>query len=634
MSNYSTSFYINLAGNLPTQARRFGGAITAMAARSSRAMGGVKKAVANVSNKIDSIGNRAAIAGVGMTYAFQRTLVRTAAEVEMAGIRMKQTFGAESDKAMAFLTKFATETTLQFSDTQQAMMRLKTAGIDPMNGSLQALVDYNAKVGGDASNLDGYIHAISKAFIKGKLSMEEVNPLLERNVKVFELLAQETGGKYTAEQMQEMLSKGKLGRKSIEALLRAMGKDAKGAAKEQMKTWDGLTSNLEDNFSAMSAKIMEKGAFDHLKKELGGLLDWVNEKLDNGEFDEFAQQVSDNLVEVLKAAKDGAIGLKDALSAIGEAIGWVAELSGGYANLAKILVAVYAANKVLRSSYAQSLAKGAWGVGQWGYGKMRRKSPVADVAGKAVGAMAGVQPVYVTNFADMGMGLGGKRKKGRKPKQTRAQKTTQSKPKTTQPKPQSQTTKPTTPKSTVPKPVVPTPHISHAAAVANSAKAAQAATTAATSATKAVAKSVPIIGTAANVAMGAAVLLDEEASTVDKGEAIGSMVGASVGAVVGQALIPIPVVGAMVGGVIGDWLGSWLGGETAKNIADDKPQKVETETKLDGQIAVKITAPQGFGVVTQQNDLKVSGSGMSNLSDAMVMAVKTGNTSVGIRGGQ
>lgn len=543
---------------------------------------------------------------------------------------MKQTFGAESDKAMAFLTKFATETTLQFGDTQQAMMRLKTAGIDPMNGSLQALVDYNAKVGGDAANLDGYIHSISKAFIKGKLSMEEVNPLLERNVKVFELLAQETGGKYTAEQMQEMLSKGKLGRKSIEALLRAMGKDAKGAAKEQMKTWGGLTSNLEDNFSAMAAKIMEKGAFDHLKNELGSLLDWVNEKLDNGEFDEFAQQVSDNLVEVLKAAKDGAIGLKDALSAIGGAIGWVAELSGGYANLAKILVAVYAANKVLRSSYAQSLAKGAWGIGQWGYGKMRRKSPVADVAGKAVGAMAGVQPVYVTNFADMGMGFGGKGKKGRKPKQPKKPRT----PKANTQKSQPKATKPTTPKPTTPKPAVPKPSIPiPPAAVAESVGAAKAATTAAASATKAVAKSVPVIGTAANVAMGAAVLLDEEASTVDKGEAIGSMVGASVGAVVGQALIPIPVVGAMVGGVIGDWLGSWLGGETAKNIADDKPQKIESETKLDGQIAVKITAPQGFGVVTQQNDLKVSGSGMSNMSDAMVMAVKTGNTGVGMRGG-
>lgn len=77
-----------------------------------------------------------------------------------------------------------------------------------------------------------------------------------------------------------------------------------------------------------------------------------------------------------------------------------------------------------------------------------------------------------------------------------------------------------------------------------------------------------------------------------------------------------------------------MGGEVGKALENDhKPQKVETETKLDGQIAVKITAPQGFGVVTQQNNLNVSGSGMSSLSDSLLMSVKTGNTGVGIRGG-
>ncbi|WP_227718378.1 tape measure protein [Pasteurella multocida] len=140
-------------------------------------------------------------AGAGAA-AVSKSMIRVAADFEMANIRMKQTFGKRGDEAMAWLKKFATDTQWH-SVMCRCFNALMTAGIDPMNGSLQALVDYNAKVGGNADNLNGYISAISKGFIKGKLTMEEVNPLLERNVKVFDILAKQTGGKYTADQMQK-----------------------------------------------------------------------------------------------------------------------------------------------------------------------------------------------------------------------------------------------------------------------------------------------------------------------------------------------------------------------------------------------------------------------------------------------
>ena len=329
MTTNSTSFYINLAGNVSTQANRFGQSIQGMASRSKAALNGLKSSVVGLSNTLDRVGNRAFLALTAGGVLAGRTLIKTAAEFEMAEIRMRQTFGKDGDKASAWLKQFATDTPMAFGEVQDAMMRLKTAGIDPMNGSLQALVDYNAKVGGDKSNLDGYISAISKGFIKGKLSMEEINPLLERNVKVFEILAAETGGKYTAEQMQKMLQEGKLGRKAIAALLRGMGKDAQGAAKEQMKTWDGLVSNFEDTITSMKAKLMEKGVFDELKKELGGILDWLNQKIDSGEFDEFAKQISNTLVTALRDLKDLSKDVKPILESLGTTMSWLAEQAGG-----------------------------------------------------------------------------------------------------------------------------------------------------------------------------------------------------------------------------------------------------------------------------------------------------------------
>ncbi|MEB4525439.1 tape measure protein [Pasteurella multocida] len=575
MATNSTSFYVNLAGNVSTQANRFGQSIQAMSTRSQRALNGLKGRVQSLSNSIDKIGNRAFIGLTAGGALASRSLIKTAAEFEMAGIRMKQTFGDDGDKATAWLKQFATDTPMAFGDVQNAMMRLKTAGIDPMNGSLQALVDYNAKVGGDAANLDGYISAISKGFIKGKLSMEEINPLLERNVKVFEILAAETGGKYTAEQMQKMLQEGKLGRKAIAALLRGMGKDAAGSAKEQMKTWDGLVSNLGDTFTAMQARFMEKGVFDELKKELGGILDWLNKKIESGEFDEFAKQVSDTLVQALRDLKDVSKDVKPILEDIGKVMSWLSEQAGGYGNLAKFTASLYVANKVARSGVGQAVGRGAWSVGKWGAGKIFGKKGTAGAAGGVAGALgnvAGVTPVFVTNFADADMGFGGRmggRRGGRGGYRARGPATKVA-------------TSATKAAQTVTKSIKQT--------ATNAIKSTASATKNMAGTVAKSMKGVPALGAGLALAEGAMVMMDDTATTQEKSESIGSIAGATAGAIVGQALIPIPVVGAMVGSFVGDWLGGWLGSEVGEMLSSPEQQ----ETKLNGSIDVKIQATDGL----------------------------------------
>lgn len=581
MTTNSTSFYINLAGNVSTQANRFGQSIQGMASRSKAALNGLKSSVVGLSNTLDRVGNRAFLALTAGGVLAGRTLIKTAAEFEMADIRMRQTFGKDGDKASAWLKQFATDTPMAFGEVQDAMMRLKTAGIDPMNGSLQALVDYNAKVGGDKSNLDGYISAISKGFIKGKLSMEEINPLLERNVKVFEILAAETGGKYTAEQMQKMLQEGKLGRKAIAALLRGMGKDAQGAAKEQMKTWDGLVSNLEDTITSMKAKLMEKGVFDELKNELGGILDWLNEKIDSGEFDEFAKQISNTLVTALRDLKDLSKDVKPILESLGATMSWLSEKAGGYGNLATFAAALYGANKIARNSMVQTVGKGALYAGKWGVGKVlgRGKGGAASAGvGGMLGDISGVTPVYVTNLSQLG-GIGGGRGRTRALGGKKANGAA---------KAIAATTKTAT------------------QGVKTAAKTAMQATTnvakTAAGAMANTAKRLPAIGTGLALAEGAMILADDTATTKEKSESIGSMAGATAGAIIGQTLIPIPVLGAAIGGVLGDWLGGWLGSEVGEMLSSPEPK----ETKLNGEIEVKVKATEGTTATVGNTNLNTN----------------------------
>ena len=703
-SGNSTSFYINLAGNISQQAARFGRDVSQFATQSGAKLTALSArikatgvhfktlgaGIGAVSNKINSMGNMTIpILGVGAAAGAAtvgKSMLRTAADFEMAGIRMKQTFGDQGDAANKWLQKFATDTPMAFADTQQAMMRLKTAGIDPMNGSLQALVDYNAKVGGDAENLNGYISAISKGFIKCKLSMEEINPLLERNVKVFDLLAQETGGKYTADQMQKMLQEGKLGRKAIAALLRAMGRDAKGAAKEQMKTWDGLVSNLEDTWTSMQARFMEHGAFDTLKKEMGSFVDWLNEKIDDGTLDEFAKTVSDVLVKALQELKSAATEIKPILENIGSVMSWIAEKAGGYGNIAKFAAALYGANKLARISLSAGqsvygfgkgvagVSKATWGIGKalFGRGKKGSLPNPADSVASAIGQTAGVQSVYVVNmptdFGGVGGDFSGKRKRGKK---VRSKSNGKYRPNDLNHKP-AKAVKPTgAPKAS------PTVATSGGANVANGVKqATQSLKTTATNVSKStanlaksatsavsktVSKAVPLLNTGLAMAQGAAVLLDEDSTAREKSESIGSIAGSTAGAIIGQALIPIPVVGAAIGGFLGEYVGSWLGDKVGEQF-EEKPKTAEApaqqisaavanvgqsvgnfvgseigeklaginpiDTKLNGQIEVNVKPTEGLIASVSQANIKTNQS-----QDKLGLKVSMGYSGQALYGG-
>lgn len=591
MANNSTSFYVNLAGNVSSQASKFGNALSTMANKGvsnmNKLSGSIKKAgagLASLSQKINNVGNIALpVLGVGVgagAAAVSKSMIRVAADFEMANIRMKQTFGKRGDEAMAWLKKFATDTPMAFGDVQDAAMQMMTAGIDPMNGSLQALVDWNAKVGGSTENLNAYISSFAKMKIKGKMSWEDIQPLLERNVPVLKMLAEATGGKYTEKQIMKMIQEGKMQGKALDALWKQMGKNAKGAAKEQMKTWDGLVSNLEDTWVSMQAQFMEHGAFDSLKKELGSFLEWLNSKIDDGTLDAFAKTVSETLTDALQGLKETATAVQPTLEKIGSVMGWISEKAGGYGNIAKFVGGFYLANKVANWGVTQKTVKGGWGLAKWGVGKFwKSKGGVAnDVAG-ALGETVGVTPVYVTNFpASFGGGYGGVEQDKRKNKHQN-NKTGNGK---------NRVAGVTTAVASNAEKAVANKGVTQA--VGNTVKSASqslsATTKAATSAiSRTATRAVPYLNVAASAVEGAMVLMDEESSTQDKSEAIGSIAGATAGAIVGQALIPIPVVGAAVGSYVGSWLGEWLGSEVGEYLSEPEPIKNELNGTIN--IAVK-----------------------------------------------
>ena len=180
-----------------------------------------------------------------------------------------------------------------------AFVKLRAFGMDPMNGTLQAIADQTAKLGGGQQELEGIILAIGQAWSKQKLQGEEALQLIERSVPVWDLLSRATGK--TTAQLQELSSKGKLGREAISLLLQEMGKDAAGSAAAQMKTFNGMISNLGDTWMRIKLMIMEAGLFDFLKDKLSALSSSLEQLNKTGKLKTMMTDIGQGLTVTLKA---------------------------------------------------------------------------------------------------------------------------------------------------------------------------------------------------------------------------------------------------------------------------------------------------------------------------------------------
>lgn len=103
MANNSTSFFVNLAGNVSQQAARFSNSIANMANKNVSSLNKVSRAISAVSKGFNGLGNiTIPIIGVGAAAGATmvgKSMLRTAADFEMAKIRMKQTFGEQGEAA-------------------------------------------------------------------------------------------------------------------------------------------------------------------------------------------------------------------------------------------------------------------------------------------------------------------------------------------------------------------------------------------------------------------------------------------------------------------------------------------------------------------------------------------------------
>lgn len=289
----------------------------------------VGAAFGKVKDNVTGLATKLGVLGTAAGYLFKTQFVDTAAEFEKLQTILKTLEGGNVQKAkqaFGWINDFAAKTPYDLKTVTDAFVKLRAYGIDPIKGdTLKSLGDTASAMG--KSIMDA-VEAIADA-VTGE----------NERLKEFGIKAAKDGGRiiysYTdraGKQRQKAVDASN--RDLIRSTLTAIWNEKyAGAMEEQSRTWQGMMSNLGDQWTRFTARVMASGLFDWMKGKLGGVLDELNRAADDGRLKMWAEQTGAAIKEFFVNAWELGKSIRDLAVT-------TAEFVGGWKNLGIILGAV------------------------------------------------------------------------------------------------------------------------------------------------------------------------------------------------------------------------------------------------------------------------------------------------------
>lgn len=222
----------------------------------------------------------------------------------------------EVNEKMEYLLNLSKNAPFAISELQNAFIKFDTVGLQPANGSLNALVDAVAAFGGSGQELERAGVAIQQMMGKGVVSMEELRQQLGEAVPTAIKAMADAAG-MSVGQLTNLISKGVVESKSAIALM--LGEFSRlygGAAQSMMETASGLISKLRTEFTLFVNEAAEKsGLIDNIKERIKSLIEF----LDSPEALEAGKSIAATLNVILNAMSP-LIGL---VASLGKEIAWI-----------------------------------------------------------------------------------------------------------------------------------------------------------------------------------------------------------------------------------------------------------------------------------------------------------------------
>lgn len=210
--------------------------------------------------------------------------IATAADREQQELAFGTLLG-DSDAAKTWLdtlVKKAAVTPFGFSDLTQMSKTLLSYGVgtDEQNLWMQAIGDAGSARGITGEGLTAIATYLGRMSSTDKVTLEYLNPLMERGINAIDYLAEnlteKTGKEVTTADVYDMISKNQLsGADAARVIVEAMERYNKGAAEAQSQTYSGMVSTMEDKQEQVDA-AMGEGYTAKRKEGLLAQTEWLD----------------------------------------------------------------------------------------------------------------------------------------------------------------------------------------------------------------------------------------------------------------------------------------------------------------------------------------------------------------------
>ncbi|HGP7837342.1 TPA: tape measure protein [Klebsiella pneumoniae] len=270
-------------------------------------------------------------------FGWQKPIVEAAAEMQRMRVMLR---GLNKDKVnpgeaaaqdMQYIVNMAKNAPFAMQSLTDSFVKFRSAGLDPTDGSLKALVDSVARFGGDSELLKRAAVAVQQMSGKGVVSMEELRQQLGEAVpNAMKAMADAAG--ITMGELTKAVSSGTVeAKQALSLMFVGLRAENENAAKDMMQTYTGALAQLQTSFTLFADRVGQAGYLDSLTKGMKELSAVMN----SAEGISFANSLGE--------------GLTTAIDGLRELAQWLAKNQELVITLGKI-VAGMVAFKMLRAS--------------------------------------------------------------------------------------------------------------------------------------------------------------------------------------------------------------------------------------------------------------------------------------------
>ena len=274
-----------------------------------------------------------------------KSIITTGGEFEVLQQQLIGVFGdvAKGEEAFQWAVNLDKRLPVSLNEVLQAFVMLKNNGIDPMDGTLEKMINANVRYGKGTETLLPIIRQLTQSWAKNKIQAEEVYVLVENGLPVWQLLEKATGR--TTQELMKMSEAGQLTREHMKLLIDTMGESGAGVVEQRMKTWNALVTKFKSNLEQAENTIAQSGALDELKDEVSGLNEELTKLANDGTLKRWGKEFADGLHTAIISAKSlfEAIGnLSSSLAFLGQVfislkiakfVSEIGSLSGAFSKL-------------------------------------------------------------------------------------------------------------------------------------------------------------------------------------------------------------------------------------------------------------------------------------------------------------